>query len=226
LSTLSISIGTGASRTTGLIYRAAHPRGATLILAHGAGAPQSHPWIVRVAEALAERDVDVVTFNFLYAAATRRAPDKNAVLEETWRAAIRAVRARSDIFPEPPVGRLFVGGKSMGGRIASQVCAADGVAVDGLVLLGYPLHPPGKPHELRVAHLSSVRCPMLFVQGARDAFGTEEELGPIVSGLPGARLVVVPGGDHSFAVPKRTRETPDTVLARVADEVARFIASR
>jgi len=174
---------------------------------------------VAVAGALCARGIGVVTFNFLYAEATRRSPDRNEVLEATWRAAIRAVRERG----EAPCGRLFVGGKSMGGRIATQIAVADGAGIAGVVLLGYPLHPPGKPEQLRAAHLPLVRVPMIFVQGSRDAFGTPDELAPILGTLANARLFVVRDADHSLAVPKRSGETSEAILARVADETARFM---
>jgi hypothetical protein len=177
--------------------------------------------MVSVARALCERGLDLVTFNFLYAESRRRVPDRNDVLEATWRAAVDAVRARDDVAH----GRLFIGGKSMGGRIATQVAAAGAVDACGLLLLGYPLHPPGKPDQLRIAHLPRVRAPMLFVQGSRDPFGSPAELAPVVAGLAhGARLYVVEGGDHSLTPPKRSGETLDIVIARVADEVARFTA--
>ncbi|HXX68403.1 MAG TPA: alpha/beta fold hydrolase, partial [Polyangiaceae bacterium] len=200
------------STTSALSYpasaerRATLPR-ATLLLAHGAGAPQTHPWMVRIAHAVSARGLDVVTFNFLYAQASRRAPDRNDVLEATFRAAIAAVRTQGEVV----ASRLFIGGKSMGGRIATQVAAAGGAGaldVAGLVLLGYPLHPPGKPGQRRASHLPNVRAPMLFVQGSRDAFGTPAELGPIVADLgPRTRLFVVEGGDHSLATSKRTGPT-------------------
>jgi predicted alpha/beta-hydrolase family hydrolase len=215
------SFGVGDATTTALSYAADHAD-ATLILGHGAGAPQTHPWMVKAATAISSLGVDVVTFNFLYTETGRRAPDRNDVLEATWTAAIDAVRSRS------PGKRLFLGGKSMGGRIATQVAAklAPG-DVSGLVLLGYPLHPPGKPAQLRTAHLPRVAAPMLFVQGSRDSFGTPDELRPVLAGLAkGTRLVVVDGGDHSFARPKSSGQTLDGTLAHVAGEVAQFIASR
>lgn len=205
-------------RSSAAIYRAESPR-STLILAHGAGAPKTHPWMVRMAQAMASRGVDVVTFNFQYSEAGRRAPDKSDVLEATWLAVLEAVRARDDL----PTERLFVGGKSMGGRIATQV-VAKGADVSGIVLLGYPLHPPGKPDKLRSAHLPRIRVPMLFVQGERDVFGTPEELAPIVKGLSnGTRLFVVQGGDHSLGRPKASDESLDGTLARVAAEAVRFM---
>jgi predicted alpha/beta-hydrolase family hydrolase len=210
------------SKTTALLYPAddAH---AALVLAHGAGGRMNHPWMVAVARALSARGLDVVTFNFLYSEAGRRLPDRNDVLEATWRAVIAAVRERPEVMRGQLPRRLFIGGKSMGGRIATQV--AVGTDVDGLVLLGYPLHPPGKPEKLRAAHLPGVKAPMLFVQGSRDAFGTPAELAPFVEKLPdGTSLFVVEGGDHSLSVPKRGGETFESVVARVADAIARFTA--
>lgn len=218
----SFEVKTAGARTTARSYPAAAGGAAsrvTLVLAHGAGAPQTHPWMVSMARTLAECGIAVVTFNFLYTEAKRRAPDRNDVLEATWLAAIEAVRARAGR------DRLFIGGKSMGGRIATQVAARPDVEIDGLVLLGYPLHPPGKPAQLRTAHLPRVRAPMLFVQGSRDAFGTRDEMEPVVSGLSrGTRLFVVEGGDHSLVVPKSTGISLADTMARVADEVVRFTA--
>jgi uncharacterized protein len=217
----SFEVKAPAARTSARAYPASGrtATGATLVLAHGAGAPQTHPWMVSMAKTLAERGIAVVTFNFLYTEAKRRAPDKNDVLEATWLAAIDAVRARA------AGDRLFIGGKSMGGRIATQVAARPDVEVAGLVLLGYPLHPPGKPAQLRTAHLPRVRAPMLFVQGARDAFGMREEMEPVVAGLSrGTRLFVVEGGDHSLAVPKSSGLSLADTMARVADEIVRFTA--
>jgi predicted alpha/beta-hydrolase family hydrolase len=206
----------GSAKTSALLYPGADPH-ATLVLAHGAGGRQMHPFMVGVAERLGARGFDVVTFDFLYTHAGRRLPDKSDVLEATWRAVIDAVRARKDVFS----ARLLIGGKSMGGRIATQVAGGGGAGVlAGLVLLGYPLHPPGKPQQLRAAHLPSVRAPMLFLQGAKDTFGTPEELAPIVAPLfAGTRLVPFERGDHSLAV--RAVPLQDT-LDRVADEVADF----
>jgi predicted alpha/beta-hydrolase family hydrolase len=178
-----------------------------------------------MARAVADQSIDVVTFDFLYAAARKRAPDRPPVLEATWRAAIATVRERDDLATH----RLYIGGKSMGGRIATQVAAgAEPIGrIEGLVLLGYPLHPPGKPEQLRSEHLPLVKAPMLFVQGSRDTFGTREELGPIVGRLAevthGTRMLVVEGGDHSLVRPKSAGEAIDQVIVRVAGEIARFI---
>ena len=199
----------------------------TLILAHGAGAPQTHPFMTAFAGGLSRRGVHVVTFNFLYKERGRRVPDPAARLEACYRNVIAAVRER-----QPGTGhRLLVGGKSMGGRIASQVVAADrraGVSpgVDGLVFLGYPLHPPGRPEKLRAAHLSAIAAPMLFVQGSRDTFGTPDELRPVLAGCRSAELFVVDGGDHSFKVRGRDAPTEAETHARVQNAIVDWIGRR
>jgi predicted alpha/beta-hydrolase family hydrolase len=217
MSEARLSLKTGHGPTTALVY-GAEPSRATLVLAHGAGAPQTHPWMVAMARAIAAAHVTVVTFNFLYAEARKRAPDRGPVLEATWLAVIEGLRGQG-FGP-----RLFIGGKSMGGRYATMVAARQGVDVAGLVLLGYPLHPPGKPQQLRVAHLPAVRAPMLFVQGSRDTFGTQAEIEPVLRDLPRARLLVIEGGDHSLATPKKSGVTMPQTMARVAAEIARFTA--
>ena len=167
--------------TTALAYPAVAglARNATLVLAHGAGAPQQSAFMVAFARGLAERGIDVLTFNFLYMEHKRRVPDRTEKLEACYRAVIAAAR---EYFNR----RVFIGGKSMGGRIATHLAAAtdaDALGVAGVVLLGYPLHPPGKPDQLRAAHLSRIRVPMLLVQGSRDPFGTPEELRSVLNGL-------------------------------------------
>lgn len=194
--------------------------GVTLILGHGAGAPQSSGFMVSFAEGLAQRGADVVTFNFPYMEIGRRLPDRSETLEACFRAVIAATRAREDL----GAGRLVIGGKSLGGRMASHVAAAGLEGLAGLVFLGYPLHPPGQPEKLRAAHLVRIRERMLFVQGSRDAFGTPEELAAILEPLgPLARVYVVEGGDHSFAVPKRGALPQSEVFARAQDEIARWL---
>lgn len=180
-------------------YAAADPAaGATLILAHGAGAGQSHPFMIGYARALAERGVDVVTFDFVYMQQRRRVPDPATVLEARYRAVIDRVREELASATQG----LFIGGKSMGGRIATQLAASDpDLALAGLVLLGYPLHPPGRPDKPRDAHLPTLGRPSLFVQGSRDAFGTPDELRPALARItPPPTLHVVEGGDHSFRI--------------------------
>ena len=122
---------------------------------------------------------------------------------------------------------LFIGGKSMGGRIATQVAAADSaLPVAGLVLLGYPLHPPGQPEKLRDAHLPSVRRPMLFVQGSRDTFGTPDELAPILVRLsPVPTVHTIPGGDHSFKLSKKDPARQAEIYADIQRTIAAWITA-
>jgi predicted alpha/beta-hydrolase family hydrolase len=196
---------------------------ATLILGHGAGAPQQSTWMVQMSRALAARGLTVVTFNFPYAERRKSVPDKTEVLEATWMATIRAVRARQ---PARPAQRLFIGGKSMGGRIASHVAAAwDGDLGDlaGLVFFGYPLHPPGKPNQLRSAHLPNITAPMLFIQGSRDPFGSPDELKPILATLPATTtLTAIEGGDHSLKASKSPAKQAE-VETFVLDTVLHWI---
>jgi hypothetical protein len=194
--------------------------GVTLILGHGAGSDQTSGFMVTFANALAERGIDIVTFNFLYSEHRRRIPDPNARLESCWRAVIQTVRSRITSSAD----KLAIGGKSMGGRIASQVAAGGAGDLAGLAFLGYPLHPPGRPDRLRASHLRDVKAPMLFVQGSRDAFGTPAELQPIISQLePPADLFVVDGGDHSFKVPKSIGVKQQDVYRAIQDRIEMWL---
>ena len=195
--------------------------GITLILGHGAGAGQASAFMVNFSTELASRGIDAVTFNFFYAEHRRGAPDQNDKLEACYRAVIETVCKHKKLARN----RLAIGGKSMGGRIASQVAAAGVGDLAGLVFLGYPLHPPGKPEKLRSKHLPLIESPMLFVQGSRDTFGTAEELRPIVKELSRATLHVIEGGDHSLKVPKRAGVTQEEVYKAVQDEIARWLKS-
>jgi hypothetical protein len=191
---------------------------AAMVVAHGAGAGQASPFMVRTASGLARRGVSAATFDFAYMAAGRRAPDRTDALERRWTDAIAEARQAFAGLP------LFIGGKSMGGRIATHVAARDGDGIAGVVLLGYPLHPPGKPEQRRDAHLPSVQAPMLFVQGTRDAFGTADEIRTLLPRLQRATLHEVQGGDHSFKVSGRGAPKPDAVLDGVLDAVRSWIA--
>jgi hypothetical protein len=199
------------------VYRSESPV-AGVVLAHGAGAGQNSPFMVRTAQGLSARGIVSATFDFPYMAARRSVPDKAPVLEQAWRDAIDRARVEMSGLP------LFIGGKSMGGRISSQVAAqgVDGVA--GLVFLGYPLHPPGKPDQRRDAHLPAIQAPMLFVQGTRDAFGTAREIRDLLPELQHATVHEVTGGDHSFKVSGRGAAKPDAVLDAILDVVRDWIA--
>lgn len=176
----------------------ARPCRTAVVLGHGAGGDRRTPFLVRLAEALAASGRGAMLYNFPYTDRRGKRPDPPAVLELTARAAAdAALQAFS-------AERLVLGGKSMGGRIATQTAAA-GARADGVVLLGYPLHPPGKPEQMRDAHLPAIAAPMLFVQGTRDAFARWDLLEGVLKRLGGrATLHVIREGDHSFGVPRRT----------------------
>src|SRR4030095_3468862 len=179
--------------------------GATIILGHGAGANQLSGFMQLFAHGLSERGLDVITFNFVYMEQKRSVPDQKAKLESCFRSVIDDAIGHKKL----KGNKLVIGGKSMGGRIASQVDAAlfeekDSLAkkIAGLVFLGYPLHPPGNPAKLRVEHLASIPMPMLFLQGTRDSLGTPDEIRPFIKKLK-ASIHVIEGGDHSFKAPKK-----------------------
>ncbi len=175
-----------------------------LVLAPGAGAPLDSDFMATFARGLGREGLEVCRFNFPYQERGRRSPDAQPVLESAYRRVV-------DELDSVRAGRaLFLGGKSMGGRIASHI-VAQGLEVEGLVFLGYPLHPPGKRERARAEHLRSLGAPMLFVEGTRDPFRSLEILEPILEQLDApTRLVLVEDGDHSFKVRKSSgRSTPD-----------------
>jgi predicted alpha/beta-hydrolase family hydrolase len=175
--------------------------------------------MVAIAGGLAARGIDAATFDFPYMHRQRKVPDRAPVLEQSFRDAIDAVRGD----PAFASRRLFIGGKSMGGRIATHLGAQRLRGIAGIVALGYPLHPPGRPGEPRSAHLPSIEAPVLVVQGERDAFGTPSELEPVIGTMRAAvTLHAVAGGDHSFAVRGRDREQ---TYAAILDAVAAWIYS-
>jgi predicted alpha/beta-hydrolase family hydrolase len=198
--------------------------GPTLVLAHGAGADQCSAFMVQTAQALAVHGITVVTFNFPYKEQRRRLPDRREVLESCYRAVVDAVRHRAGTTARP----LFIGGKSMGGRIATQIAAADPrLPIAGLLALGYPLHPPGKPHQRRDAHLPEIARPMLIVQGSRDAFGTPDEFGELLTRMNPVPLIhVVDGGDHSFKIARASGAQQQLTFAVVIETVAKWILAR
>jgi uncharacterized protein len=202
-------------------YRASAPNAPVLVFAPGAGAGEGHPWMQRVAEGLADRGVTVVTFDFPYRLAGRRLPDRGPVLEAAYR------DAWSHVVATEGEGRtMCIGGKSMGGRIATQVTAGGGLqpAPAGVVCFGYPLHPPGRPTQRRDQHLPTLPCPVLFLHGTRDPFGTPDEMRELAAWLPQVTLSIVEGGDHSLVVPARA--APDAAFAGVLDTAAEWILQR
>jgi uncharacterized protein len=222
----SLTIPVNDTSVSACIYLAAPKSrlGTTLLLGHGAGANQLSGFMRLFAKGLTERGLDVMTFNFIYMEQGRSVPDQKGKLEACFRAAIEAASAQKKL----KKNRLFIGGKSMGGRIASQVAAtacdekdplADQIA--GLVFLGYPLHPPGQTLKLRVEHLSSIKMPMLFVQGTRDALGTPDEIQPYIKTFP-ARIHSIEGGDHSFKAPKKFGLSQDEIYNTAMDAIVEW----
>ena len=212
---------------TALLYLA--PRrertAVTLILAHGAGANQLHPFMQIFARGLAARGLDVLTFNFVYMEQGRGVPDKKEKLEACYQAVIKAAGQH----PKLKGNQIAIGGKSMGGRIGSQAAAVNGddetLPIAALVFLGYPLHPPGNPEKLRDAHLNQIRVPMLFIQGARDAFGTADEIRDVIKRLKlPATLHAIEGGDHSLKVSKRAELTREQVYETSMDTIAAWLS--
>ena len=209
---------------TALLYPASKREraGVTIVLGHGAGADQLSGFMRTAATGLAARGFDVMTFNFLYKERGRSIPDPKARLESCYLAVIKAALTHRKL----KKNLLVIGGKSMGGRIASQVAAAEPDGIAGLVFLGYPLHPPGRPDKMRDEHLKDIRAPMLFVQGARDAFGTAEEIRAVIKRLRlPAKVHVIEGGDHSFKVPKSLGVPQPNVYEAIMDEVAGWLRS-
>ena len=214
---------------TALLYPAAKKNraGVTVVLGHGAGASQTSGFMRMFAKGLAARGVDVMTFNFVYMEQGRSVPDQKQKLENCFQAVIDTARKNRKL----KNNRVVIGGKSMGGRIASQVMAGENREafagdVVGLVFLGYPLHPPGQSTKLRVEHLEHVRKPMLFVQGTRDALGAPDEIKPFVKNLrPAAKIHEIEGGDHSFKAPKKLGLSQDEIFETAMDEIDQWVRS-
>ncbi len=183
---------------------------AALVLAHGAGAGMDHEFVCYFHEQLCRAGFLTVKFNFPYKQDGRKAPDRGPVLEAAYRRVLSEVHAR-----RPAPGRVLIGGKSMGGRIASYLAAA-GDPIDGVFFLGYPLHPPRRPVNIRSGHFGQIHCPALFLQGSRDALCDLGLLREALPSIPGeARLHVVEGGDHSFSVTKKSGRTNEEVRDEV-----------
>ena len=214
---------------TALLYPAdkKNRAGVTVVLGHGAGASQASGFMRMFAKGFAARGLDVMTFNFVYMEQGRSVPDQKHKLEGCFEAVIETALKHKKL----KNNRVVIGGKSMGGRIASQVMAGEhrgtfASDVVGLVFLGYPLHPPGQSTKLRVEHLQHIKKPMLFVQGTRDALGSPDEIKPWIKNLrPVPKIHEIEGGDHSFKAPKKFGLSPDQIFETSMDEIDRWIRS-
>lgn len=210
-----VAIAVGDGTVSGVFAR---PGGAvaTIVVAHGAGAGLEHPFLCGLTRALNEEGIATLRFNFPYREAGRKFPDRPPVAVAAWRAAMDAAASLS------PGGPLWAAGKSFGGRMASMA-VAEGMAAAGLVYLGYPLHPPGKPEKLRDQHLYGLTLPMLFLQGTRDPFATPELLEAVVARIgASAKLEWREDAGHTFDVAGHKRGAEE-VGASLAPAVAAFL---
>jgi len=199
---------------SGLLLRPEHAR-LIYVLAHGAGAGMRHPFLESISQRLAERGIATLRYQFPYMERRARRPDTPAVAAATVRTAVVETARLA------PGLALVAGGKSFGGRMTSTAQAEEPLpGVRGLVFLGFPLHPPGRPDDKRAEHLNRVAIPMLFIQGTRDEFADLKLLRPVLKRL-GARatLHLVEDGDHSFRVPKRTGRADADVMGELVQVI-------
>ena len=191
-----------------------------VVIAHGAANDMNNRLIVAVAESLAAAGYTTLRFNFPYKEKGRKSPDAASTLIRAWQSAVSHL-LNNERFP---VDRVVAVGKSMGGRIASQMAAADQMEVEALIFLGYPLHAPGRTDKLRYAHLYEIKRPMLFFAGTRDPLCNLEKLREVLQRLPGmADLEIVDGGDHSFKLPKSSSRAAESVYRQIADKSLQWL---
>ena len=212
-----VPLSAGASLTATAYRAAASASNLALILGHGAGAGQRSPFMVETATGLAALGINTVTFDFPYIEQGRRVPDRPIVLHESYQAVIRSVRQEL----ADGAQSLFIGGKSMGGRMATHLAAAqdswpgETPPLDGVIVFGYPLNPPGGPSRVspdRVSHLLRIRVPTLIVQGTRDSFGGPDDIRRTIDaagGNPAIAVHEVTGGDHSLSVRSKAHPQDD-----------------
>ncbi|MEA2929265.1 MAG: uncharacterized protein QOG38_1693 [Hyphomicrobiales bacterium] len=213
-----IVIESDGRRVSGLLLLPRDAR-AVYVFAHGAGAGMAHPFMTAVAAELAQRSIATLRYQFPYMEARSKRPDPPQIAQRAVRTAIATARQRVPKLP------LFAGGKSFGGRMTSQAQAETPLAgVRGLVFLGFPLHPPGRPSQERAEHLTRVAVPMLFLQGTRDEFAALDQLQPVCAALgQRANLKLFEDADHSFHVPARTGRKDPAVRAEMLDAFAAWI---
>jgi hypothetical protein len=191
-----------------------------VIIAHGASNDMHNSLIVAVADGLAATGYTTLRFNFPYKEKGKKSPDAEPTLIRTWQGAVTHL-LNNERFP---VDRVVAAGKSLGGRIASQMVAADQMAVEALIFLGYPLHAPGRTDKLRDSHLYEIKKPMLFVAGTRDPLCNMERLRKVLHRLPGqCDLEIVEGGNHSFKVPKSSPISVASVHLRIVEKCLQWL---
>ena len=221
--TIPVSAGESVSGVLGVPQGFAAGRTHAVIVAHGAGNDMHSPLLVHFCEGLCRAGLLSLRFNFLYKEKGNKAPDPQAKLVRTWQAAFDFVKNH----PQYGTPHIVAAGKSMGGRIASQMAAEGLIAPKALVFLGYPLHPPGKKEQLRDAHLCGIKIPMLFFAGTRDALCDLELLKPVIKRLnPSTQLEVIEGGDHSFVLPKSFKSSDETVYEKILQRTASWLTQQ
>ena len=218
------TIAIGAGQTVSAVFTApddyATGQSGAVILAHGAANDLDHPLLAAVAHGLAEAGFLVLRFNFLYREKGRRTPDRQEGLVRTWQSVYWFLRDHPRYRPNV----LVVGGKSLGGRVASQVAAEGLLPADGLIFLGYPLHPPGKKEKLRDSHLYRIHIPMLFFAGTRDSLCDLGTLRSVLDRLTGSwQLEIIEGGDHSFRVPASANMTEKEIHQKITEKINNWL---
>ncbi len=211
---------TDSQPVSGLLQTTAKPT-SCYVVAHGAGAGMRHPFLAKVSEGLAERGMATLRYQFSYMEKGSPRPDSPPVAHQAVRAAVAVAATLTSNLP------LFAGGKSFGGRMTSQAQAESPLpGVRGLIFLGFPLHPPGKPSDERAKHLFEIDIPMLFLQGDRDEFAKLDLLQPLIDRLGSrATLKLFPDADHSFHVPARTGKKDTEVMAEALDTIKEWTSA-
>lgn len=193
-----------------------------LIIAHGAGQGMQSPLISALHEGFAAHGILTVKFNFPYLEQGRKAPDRPAVLLDSWQAVIADVTATTGLSTQ----HIFLSGKSMGGRYASLI-AAEQPGFGGLILFGYPLHPTGKPDQVRYEHLAKIDCPLLFFQGTRDSLCRLDRLREVLGELmPPPDLHIIEGGDHSFKTLKNMQRSEQSIWQEMIQTGVTWLTSK
>ena len=215
----------GKGPVSAVLTTADDPAGSTatgIIIAHGAGNDMHNDLIVAFADGLADAGHTTLRFNFPYREKGKKSPDGQATLVQTW----QAVHTWLKTNPQVSVQRIIAAGKSMGGRVASQMAAAGELAAAALIFLGYPLHAPGRTDQLRDAHLYNIHVPMLFFEGTKDPLCNLGSLGRVLERLPGlATLDTIEGGNHSFNLPASSSRLPADVHRQVIQKSVEWIES-
>jgi predicted alpha/beta-hydrolase family hydrolase len=210
----NIVLSTENHRSSAVLFRPISERPG-VILGHGAGGNMNARFIRYFQEQIADHGYPCMRFNFFYSEAGKKAPDPQPLLIACYEAALKAM----------PQDQIVIGGKSMGGRIASYL--ADHKKVSGLVFLGYPLHPPGKTDQLRDAHLYKIKKPMLFISGTKDPFARFDLLQSTIDRIgKNAGIFAIPGGGHSFEVPKKENRTEASILKECSDKLTGWLAEQ